>query len=164
MTTVDEVRRAPAGTRVALFATCANDVMFPQTPKAVVTLLERLGCEVVFPAGQTCCGQAFTNTGYFDEAVPVVVLAPSGPLFEKSLSNMEEVMARDGRILLLSDSAGLETAHGEAWASLELPSTNALTGPIVYAVPAQLLAYHCAIQKGTDVDQPRNLAKSVTVE
>ncbi|WP_111428274.1 glutamine--fructose-6-phosphate transaminase (isomerizing) [Rhodobacteraceae bacterium DSL-40] len=99
-----------------------------------------------------------------DEAVPVVVLAPSGPLFEKSLSNMEEVMARDGRILLLSDSAGLETAHGEAWASLELPSTNALTGPIVYAVPAQLLAYHCAIQKGTDVDQPRNLAKSVTVE
>jgi len=72
MTTVDEVRRAPAGTRVALFASCANDVMFPQTPKAVVTLLERLGCEVVFPAGQTCCGQAFTNTSYFDEAVPVV--------------------------------------------------------------------------------------------
>ncbi len=72
MTMVDEARKAPVGTRVALFATCANDVMFPQTPKAVVTLLERLGCEVVFPEGQTCCGQAFTNTGYFDEAVPVV--------------------------------------------------------------------------------------------
>ncbi len=72
MTMVDEARRAPAGTRVALFATCANDVMFPQTPKAVVALLERLGCEVVFPARQTCCGQPFTNTGYFDEAVPVV--------------------------------------------------------------------------------------------
>lgn len=64
--------RPGAGKRVALFATCANDVMFPQTPKAVVLLLERLGCEVVFPQGQTCCGQAFINTGYFDEAVPVV--------------------------------------------------------------------------------------------
>lgn len=60
------------GKTVALFATCANDVMFPDTPKAVVSLLERLGCRVVFPDGQTCCGQPFTNTGYFDEAVPVV--------------------------------------------------------------------------------------------
>jgi glutamine---fructose-6-phosphate transaminase (isomerizing) len=99
-----------------------------------------------------------------DEAVPVVVLAPSGPLFDKSLSNMEEVMARDGRILLMSDAAGLAQAGGKAWAALELPATDAITGPIVYAIPAQLLAYHCAVQKGTDVDQPRNLAKSVTVE
>ncbi len=78
------------GLRVALFATCAGDTMFPDTPKSVVTLLERLGCEVVFPTGQTCCGQVFTNTGYFDEALPAVrnyvetfepydyVVAPSG--------------------------------------------------------------------------------------
>lgn len=64
--------RPGVGKRVALFATCANDVMFPQTPKAVVMLLERLGCEIVFPQGQTCCGQAFANTGYFEETVPVI--------------------------------------------------------------------------------------------
>ena len=105
MTLVDEARRAPAGTRVALFATCANDAMFPQTPKAVVTLLERLGCEVVFPAGQTCCGQAFTNTGYFDEAVPVVrnyvrtfgdfeyVVGPSGSCVG-SVRHQHEMLAR----------------------------------------------------------------------
>jgi glutamine---fructose-6-phosphate transaminase (isomerizing) len=99
-----------------------------------------------------------------DQNVPVVVLAPFGPLFEKSLSNMEEVLARSGRIVLLTDARGVAVAGEKASAVLELPSVDALTGPLVYAVPLQLLAYHCAIQKGTDVDQPRNLAKSVTVE
>ena len=70
--TSDDVAARPTGVRVALFATCASDVMFPGTPKAVVTLLERLGCEVVFPDKQTCCGQPFANSGYFTESVPLV--------------------------------------------------------------------------------------------
>jgi glutamine---fructose-6-phosphate transaminase (isomerizing) len=99
-----------------------------------------------------------------DEDVPVVMLAPSGPLFEKSMSNMQEVMARGGRVVLISDAAGIAQAGAGPWQTLGLPDTDALTAPILYAVPVQLLAYHCAVLKGTDVDQPRNLAKSVTVE
>jgi len=99
-----------------------------------------------------------------DMDVPVVVLAPSDPLFEKTVSNMQEVMSRDGKVLLLSDAEGIAAARGGTWRALQLPPTDAFVAPIVYAVPVQLLAYHCAVQKGTDVDQPRNLAKSVTVE
>ncbi len=99
-----------------------------------------------------------------DEFVPVVVLAPSGNLHDKSMSNMEEVMARDGKVLLVTDSDGAKAATGEPWAALELPDCAPIVAPILYAIPMQLLSYHCALQKGTDVDQPRNLAKSVTVE
>jgi glucosamine--fructose-6-phosphate aminotransferase (isomerizing) len=99
-----------------------------------------------------------------DETVPVVVLAPSDHLFDKTVSNMQEVMARDGRVLLISDAAGLARAGDTAWRTLAMPATDPFVAPIVYAAPAQLLAYHTAILKGTDVDQPRNLAKSVTVE
>jgi glucosamine--fructose-6-phosphate aminotransferase (isomerizing) len=99
-----------------------------------------------------------------DAAVPVVVLAPGGPLFDKTLSNMHEVMARHGRVLVLSDAEGVAAAGADAWQSLTLPAVDPLLAPILYAVPVQLLAYHTAIAKGTDVDQPRNLAKSVTVE
>jgi glucosamine--fructose-6-phosphate aminotransferase (isomerizing) len=99
-----------------------------------------------------------------DETVPVIVLAPTDPLFDKTVSNMQEVMARDGRVLLLSDAAGLATAGDGVWRTLQLPAVDPFVAPIVYAAPAQLLAYHTAVLKGTDVDQPRNLAKSVTVE
>ena len=99
-----------------------------------------------------------------DEAVPVIVIAPSGPLFEKTVSNMQEVRARGGKIVLISDAAGLEEAGEGCMATIEMPSVHALIAPMVYAVPVQLLAYHVAVAKGTDVDQPRNLAKSVTVE
>ena len=99
-----------------------------------------------------------------DEDVPVVVIAPSGPLFEKSISNMEEVRARGGQIVLISDAAGLAQAGEGCMATIEMPHVHALIAPIVYAIPVQLLAYHVAVVKGTDVDQPRNLAKSVTVE
>ena len=98
-----------------------------------------------------------------DRAVPVVVLAPHDRLFDKIISNMQEVMAREGRILLLTDAAG-NAAAGDTWRQLVLPQAAALFAPILYAVPIQLLAYHTALAKGTDVDQPRNLAKSVTVE
>ncbi|MBC7477472.1 MAG: glutamine--fructose-6-phosphate transaminase (isomerizing) [Pseudorhodobacter sp.] len=95
--------------------------------------------------------------------VPVIVLAPRDALFEKTVSNMQEVMARHGKILLISDAKGIAEAGQGTWATLTLPEVG-IFAPILYALPAQLLAYHTAIAKGTDVDQPRNLAKSVTVE
>ncbi len=99
-----------------------------------------------------------------DEDVPVVVIAPSGPLFEKTVSNMEEVRARGGQVVLISDAEGLEQAGDGCIATIEMPVVHPLIAPLVYAIPVQLLAYHVAVVKGTDVDQPRNLAKSVTVE
>ena len=98
-----------------------------------------------------------------DEAVPVIVIAPDDAHFEKTISNMQEVMARGGKVLLISDAAGVAKA-GKVWASITVPSTNSFITPLLYALPVQLLAYYAAVAKGTDVDQPRNLAKSVTVE
>ncbi|HVV28550.1 MAG TPA: glutamine--fructose-6-phosphate transaminase (isomerizing) [Rhizomicrobium sp.] len=98
-----------------------------------------------------------------DEAVPIIVIAPHDAHFEKTISNMQEVMARGGKVLLISDKEGISRA-GKVWASIEVPATNAFITPLLYAIPVQLLAYYAAIAKGTDVDQPRNLAKSVTVE
>ncbi|WP_428970581.1 glutamine--fructose-6-phosphate transaminase (isomerizing) [Sphingomonas sp. Xoc002] len=99
-----------------------------------------------------------------DEHVPVIVIAPSGPLFEKTVSNMQEVQARGGKVILISDYDGIEAAGDGCIATITMPKVHPLIAPIVYAVPVQLLAYHVAVAKGTDVDQPRNLAKSVTVE
>ncbi|NVO29110.1 glutamine--fructose-6-phosphate transaminase (isomerizing) [Donghicola sp. C2-DW-16] len=99
-----------------------------------------------------------------DQTVPVVVLAPRDSLFDKTVSNMQEVMARNGRVLLISDKKGIHEAKDGTWRTLTMPDVAPVLTPILYALPAQLLAYHTAIAKGTDVDQPRNLAKSVTVE
>jgi len=99
-----------------------------------------------------------------DDRVPVVVMAPSDALFDKTVSNMQEVMARGGKVLLVSDAQGVQEVGDGVWHALVMPDVGPLLAPILYAVPAQLLAYHTAIAKGTDVDQPRNLAKSVTVE
>ena len=99
-----------------------------------------------------------------DKNVPVIVMAPRDGLFEKTISNMQEVMARGGKVLLITDSQGAEEAGDGVWQTLLMPSVDPFLAPILYALPAQLLAYHTAIAKGTDVDQPRNLAKSVTVE
>lgn len=99
-----------------------------------------------------------------DENVPLIVIAPSGPLFEKTVSNMHEAMARGAKVVLISDAEGIAEAGSDAMATIEMPKVHPLISPLVYAVPVQLLAYHVAVAKGTDVDQPRNLAKSVTVE
>jgi glucosamine--fructose-6-phosphate aminotransferase (isomerizing) len=98
-----------------------------------------------------------------DEKTPVVVIAPYDDLFEKTASNMQEVAARAGKVVLITDARGRELAPDIEQVILA-PTTEFLTAPLVMAVPIQLLAYHTAVQKGTDVDQPRNLAKSVTVE
>jgi glucosamine--fructose-6-phosphate aminotransferase (isomerizing) len=99
-----------------------------------------------------------------DRSLPVLVFAPHDALFDKTVSNMQEVMARGGPVTLITDSAGAASAAEGTQATLTLPAAGRLAAPMLYAIPAQLLAYHTAIAKGTDVDQPRNLAKSVTVE
>jgi glucosamine--fructose-6-phosphate aminotransferase (isomerizing) len=98
-----------------------------------------------------------------DEKMPVVVLAPYDALFEKTVSNMQEVAARGGRVLLVTDAAGAKETGGE-FETVVVPTSHAFVTPMIYAIPMQLLAYHTAVVMGTDVDQPRNLAKSVTVE
>ncbi|MBB3929098.1 glucosamine--fructose-6-phosphate aminotransferase (isomerizing) [Kaistia hirudinis] len=99
-----------------------------------------------------------------DEEMPVVVIAPHDRLFEKTVSNMQEVAARGGRIILITDPAGRDAAAIDTVETIVLPAMPAAVTPLVYAIPVQLLAYHTAVIMGTDVDQPRNLAKSVTVE
>ncbi|TVQ33435.1 MAG: glutamine--fructose-6-phosphate transaminase (isomerizing) [Geminicoccaceae bacterium] len=99
-----------------------------------------------------------------DEHTPVIVVAPPDHVFEKTASNLQEVVARGGRVLLLSDAAGVNALERYVWRAITLPDVDPFTAPIVYSVPLQLLAYHVAVWRGTDVDQPRNLAKSVTVE
>ncbi len=99
-----------------------------------------------------------------DPNLPVVVFAPHDRLFDKTVSNMQEVMARHGQVHLITDAQGGTEAGKGTVAQLTLPAAGELAAPILYALPAQLLAYHTAMAKGTDIDQPRNLAKSVTVE
>ncbi len=99
-----------------------------------------------------------------DELVPVVVVAPNDSLFDKTASNFEQVKARGGKLVLLSDAAGVARLGPHAVATLTLPAVHPVVAPILYTIPVQLLAYYTAVAKGTDVDQPRNLAKSVTVE
>ncbi|HET7413821.1 MAG TPA: glutamine--fructose-6-phosphate transaminase (isomerizing) [Pararhizobium sp.] len=99
-----------------------------------------------------------------DENMPVIVIAPYDRVFDKTMSNMQEVAARGGKIILITDEKGAASASVETMATILMPETDELTAPLVYALPIQLLAYHTAVFMGTDVDQPRNLAKSVTVE
>ncbi len=113
-----------------------------------------------YPAGEMKHGPI----ALIDEHVPVIVLAPPGPLFEKTASNVQEVHARGGRVILVSDPGGCDRLAHLCAHTVPMPAVHPFAAPIVYAIPVQLLAYHVAVLKGTDVDQPRNLAKSVTVE
>ena len=99
-----------------------------------------------------------------DRQVPILSLLPSGPLFEKTASNVQEAGARGGQVIIVSDAAGCAKMKGLATETLELPTVDPFVAPIIYAVAVQMLSYHVALLRGTDVDQPRNLAKSVTVE
>jgi glucosamine--fructose-6-phosphate aminotransferase (isomerizing) len=99
-----------------------------------------------------------------DELVPVVVVAPSDSIFDKTASNFEQVKARGGKLVLVSDATGVARLGSQAAASVSLPTVDPVVAPILYTIPVQMLAYYTAVAKGTDVDQPRNLAKSVTVE
>ena len=113
-----------------------------------------------YPAGEMKHGPI----ALIDEQVPVIVVAPKDQWFDKVASNMQEVAARGGKVVLISDAEGVAQAGDVAWASIRLPTVHPFVAPILYSIPVQLLAYHIAVLKDTDVDQPRNLAKSVTVE
>ncbi len=146
----------------------ARDVLYlgrgPDFPLALEGALKLKEISYIHAEGYASGEMKHGPIALIDEAVPVIVLAPSGPLFEKTVSNMQEVRARGGKIVLISDAEGLAEAGEGCLATIEMPRVHPLIAPLVYAVPVQLLAYHVAVAKGTDVDQPRNLAKSVTVE
>jgi glucosamine--fructose-6-phosphate aminotransferase (isomerizing) len=146
----------------------ARDVLYlgrgPDYPLALEGALKLKEISYIHAEGYAAGEMKHGPIALIDEAVPVIVLAPSGPLFEKTVSNMQEVRARGGKIVLISDAQGLAEAGEGCMATIEMPRVHPLIAPLVYAVPVQLLAYHVACVKGTDVDQPRNLAKSVTVE
>jgi glucosamine--fructose-6-phosphate aminotransferase (isomerizing) len=146
----------------------ARDVLYlgrgPDFPLALEGALKLKEISYIHAEGYAAGEMKHGPIALIDDQVPVVVLAPSGPLFEKTVSNMEEVRARGGQVVLISDVEGLAAAGEGCIATIEMPSVHPLIAPLVYAIPVQLLAYHVACVKGTDVDQPRNLAKSVTVE
>ncbi|MBU3077203.1 glutamine--fructose-6-phosphate transaminase (isomerizing) [Sphingomonas quercus] len=146
----------------------ARDVLYlgrgPDYPLALEGALKLKEISYIHAEGYAAGEMKHGPIALIDESVPVVVIAPSGPLFDKTVSNMQEVQARGGRVILISDYDGVEQAGENCLATLTMPKVHPLIAPLVYAVPVQLLAYHVAVAKGTDVDQPRNLAKSVTVE
>ncbi|MEZ5692880.1 MAG: glutamine--fructose-6-phosphate transaminase (isomerizing) [Altererythrobacter sp.] len=146
----------------------ARDVLYlgrgPDFPLAMEGALKLKEISYIHAEGYASGEMKHGPIALIDELVPVIVLAPSGPLFEKTVSNMQEVRARGGKVVLISDEEGLAEAGEDCIATIQMPKVHPLIAPLVYAVPVQLLAYHVACVKGTDVDQPRNLAKSVTVE
>jgi glucosamine--fructose-6-phosphate aminotransferase (isomerizing) len=146
----------------------ARDVLYlgrgPDYPLALEGALKLKEISYIHAEGYAAGEMKHGPIALIDENVPVIVLAPSGPLFEKTVSNMQEVQARGGKVVLISDAEGIAAAGEGTIATIEMPKVHPLIAPLVYAIPVQLLAYHVAVAKGTDVDQPRNLAKSVTVE
>ncbi|QZP09470.1 glutamine--fructose-6-phosphate transaminase (isomerizing) [Caenibius sp. WL] len=176
---VDHLLQAPAAINAALafddtiagmahLIAPARDVLYlgrgPDYPLALEGALKLKEISYIHAEGYASGEMKHGPIALIDESVPVIVLAPSGPLFEKTVSNMQEVRARGGKIVLISDAEGIAEAGEGCMATIEMPRVHPLIAPLVYAVPVQLLAYHVAVAKGTDVDQPRNLAKSVTVE
>jgi glucosamine--fructose-6-phosphate aminotransferase (isomerizing) len=176
---VSHLQEAPAALNAALnhdediaamahLVAPARDVLYlgrgPDYPLALEGALKLKEISYIHAEGYAAGEMKHGPIALIDDKVPVIVLAPSGPLFEKTVSNMQEVRARGGRIILISDARGIAEAGEGCIATIEMPEVHPLIAPIIYAVPVQLLAYHVAVLKGTDVDQPRNLAKSVTVE
>jgi glucosamine--fructose-6-phosphate aminotransferase (isomerizing) len=156
---IAEIAQEMAGARDILYL--GRGSMFPLALEGALKLKE---ISYIHAAGHASGELKHGPIALIDETVPVVVMAPKDDLFDKTVSNMQEVMARGGRVVLVTDPAGEAAAADGAWRVLRMPACDPVTSPIIYAVPAQLLAYHAALAKGTDVDQPRNLAKSVTVE
>ena len=146
----------------------ARDVLYlgrgPDYPLALEGALKLKEISYIHAEGYAAGEMKHGPIALIDEAVPIIVIAPSGPLFDKTVSNMQEVQARGGKVVLISDYDGIEAAGEGCLATITMPKVHPLIAPLVYAIPVQLLAYHVAVAKGTDVDQPRNLAKSVTVE
>jgi glucosamine--fructose-6-phosphate aminotransferase (isomerizing) len=145
----------------------ARDVLYlgrgPMFPLALEGALKLKEISYIHAEGYAAGELKHGPIALVDEATPIIVIAPSDALFEKTASNMSEVIARGGRVVLITDAEGAQYAPEGARVILG-PTCDPLIAPLVFAAPIQLLAYHVAVQKGADVDQPRNLAKSVTVE
>ncbi len=146
----------------------ARDVLFlgrgPLYPIALEGALKLKEISYIHAEGYAAGEMKHGPIALIDSSVPVVALCPSGPLFEKTASNLQEAAARGGRIMAFTDAEGAPALRRFAERVIELPRVDAFSAPILHVIPVQLLAYHVAVLKGTDVDQPRNLAKSVTVE
>ncbi len=155
-------------TAVAKDVSTARDVLFlgrgSSFPIAMEGALKLKEISYIHAEGYAAGELKHGPIALVDEHVPIIVLAPRDELYEKTVSNMEEVAARGGKIIMITDAAGVAANAHKAHASISMPECHPFTTPLVYAVPMQLLAYHAAVFIGTDVDQPRNLAKSVTVE
>ncbi len=156
---IARIARQMADARDVLFM--GRGAMYPLALEAALKLKE---ISYIHAEGYASGELKHGPIALIDRTVPIVVLAPGDALFEKTISNMQEVMARGGKVLLITDAKGADGFGGDVWKTLIMPEVQPQFAPILYAVPAQLLAYHAAVAKGTDVDQPRNLAKSVTVE
>ncbi len=165
---VEFLRQEPRIEALGLEIAKARDVLYlgrgVNYPLALEGALKLKEISYIHAEGYAAGEMKHGPIALIDENVPVIVIAPHDALFAKTISNMQEVMARGGKVVLISDPRGLDEAGARAWATIEVPQVDALLAPLVYALPVQLLAYHTAVAKGTDVDQPRNLAKSVTVE
>ena len=164
----EALHREDQAARIAQRLADARDVLYLgrglMHPLALEGALKLKEVSYVHAEGYAAGEMKHGPIALIDEHVPVVVLAPSDPLFEKTASNVQEVAARGGKVILVTDRAGANALGDQAAETLILPDCDPLIAPILYAAPIQLLAYHAAVLKGTDVDQPRNLAKSVTVE
>jgi glutamine---fructose-6-phosphate transaminase (isomerizing) len=158
----------PAIAQIAADIAKANDILYigrgVSFPIAMEGALKLKEISYIHAEGYAAGELKHGPIALIDETVPVVVVAPSDRHYEKTISNMHELIARGGKPLLISDKKGIAAAGDGVWATIQTPDTDVLLAPIVYAAPVQLLAYYTATTKGTDVDQPRNLAKSVTVE
>jgi len=156
---IEEIARSLSTARTVLFL--GRGVYYPVALEGALKLKE---ITYIHAEGYAAGELKHGPIALVEDGVPVVVVAPLDELFEKTVSNMEEVRARGATVTLISDAAGLAAAGAAADHSFEIPVGGPLSGAILASVAMQLLAYHCAVAKGTDVDQPRNLAKSVTVE
>jgi glucosamine--fructose-6-phosphate aminotransferase (isomerizing) len=153
---------------IALEVAKARDVLFlgrgTAYPVALEGALKLKEISYIHAEGYAAGEMKHGPIALIDKEVPVIGVAPSDELYDKMFSNLQEVLARGGRVILLSDSQGVQRLGSQATAAVTLPDVHPFIAPIVYAIPVQLLAYHAAVARGTDVDHPRNLAKSVTVE
>ena len=162
-----EARAPDRGARTATSprrATCSISAAARSYPLALEGALKLKEISYIHAEGYAAGELKHGPIALIDEAMPVIVIAPHDHLIEKTVSNMQEVAARGGRILLITDARGAEEVGMDTMATIVMPAAHPTVAPILYAVPIQLLAYHTAVFMGKDVDQPRNLAKSVTVE
>ena len=156
---INEISKKIVNAKSALFL--GRGISFPIAMEGALKLKE---ISYIHAEGYASGEMKHGPIALVDDKVPVIIIAPKDFLFEKNVSNMQEIMARGGDVILITDKNGEKKLDEETLKKIVLPNVNEFVQPILYALPVQLIAYYVAVRKGTDVDQPRNLAKSVTVE